>query len=83
MNNLQPGQISEPIKSPFGWHLIEVLERRNHDMGAEYQRMQARQILFQRRIEPAVDQWLNTLYGQAYIENRLDPEASRGSSGPR
>lgn len=79
MNNLQPGEISEPFKSPFGWHIIEVLERRNQDMGEEYQRMQARQILFQRRIEPAVDQWLNELYGKAYVENRLDPEANRDS----
>lgn len=77
MDSLQPGEISEPFKSPFGWHIIEVLERRNQDMGEEYQRMQARQILFQRRIEPAVDQWLNELYGKAYVENRLDPEANR------
>jgi len=77
MDSLQPGEISEPFKSPFGWHIIEVLERRNQDMGEEYQRMQARQILFQRRIEPAVDQWLNELYGKAYVENRLDLEANR------
>lgn len=77
MNTLQPGELSEPVKSPFGWHLIEVLERRNQDMGKEFQRMQARQILFQRRIEPAVDQWINELYGKAYVENRLDPESRR------
>lgn len=79
MNGLQPGEVSMPIKSPFGWHIIEVLERRNQDMGEEYKRMQARQTLFQRRIEPAVDQWINELYGQAYVENRLDPEANRDS----
>lgn len=79
MNNLQPGEISEPFRSPFGWHIIEVLERRNQDMGEEYKRMQARQILFQRRIEPAVDQWLNELYGKAYVENRLDPQSNRDS----
>jgi len=79
MNGLQPGEVSEPIKSPFGWHLIEVLERRNQDMGEDFQRMQARQILFQRRIEPAVEQWLSQLQGQAYIENRLDPQQNRGS----
>lgn len=83
MNSLQPGEISEPIKSPFGWHLIEVLERRNEDMGEEVKRMQARQILFQRRIEPAVEQWINELYGRAYVENRLDPESSRGSQQRR
>lgn len=83
MNALQPGEISEPIKSPFGWHLIQVLERRNEDMGEEFKRMQARQILFQRRIEPAVEQWINELYGQAYVENRLDPESNRRSSRSR
>lgn len=77
MNSLQPGELSEPVKSPFGWHLIEVLERRNEDMGEEFQRMQARQILFQRRIEPAVEQWISELYGKAYVENRLDPESRR------
>lgn len=79
MNSLRPGEISEPFRSPFGWHIIEVLERREQDMGDEYKRMQARQILFQRRIEPAVDQWLNELYGKAYIENRLDPQSNRDS----
>ena len=77
MNSLQPGEVSEPFRSPFGWHIIEVLERRDQDMGEEYQRMQARQILFQRRIEPAVEQWLNELYGKAYVENRLDPQSNR------
>ena len=77
MNSLQPGEISEPFRSPFGWHIVQVLERREQDMGDEYKRMQARQILFQRRIEPAVDQWLNELYGRAYIENRLDPQTNR------
>lgn len=79
MNSLQPGEISEPFRSPFGWHIIEVLERRNQDVGEEYKRMQARQILFQRRIEPAVDQWLNELYGEAYVENRLDPQQNRNN----
>ena len=81
MDSLQPGEVSEPFRSPFGWHIVEVLERRNQDMGDEYKRMQARQILFQRRIEPAVDQWLNELYGKAYIENRLDPQSNRSSAG--
>src|SRR5690606_5110860 len=77
LNSLQPGEVSQPSRAPFGWHIVEVMERRNQDMGEEFQRMQARQILFQRKIEPAVDQWLNQLYGQAYVENRLDPQPQR------
>jgi peptidyl-prolyl cis-trans isomerase SurA len=78
MNQLQPGQISQPVKSQFGWHLIQVVERRTKDMEDEFKRMQARQILFQRRVEPAFEDWLSQLRGQAYIDNRLDPESNRG-----
>lgn len=77
MNALQPGQISAPVQSQFGWHLIQVLERRDRNMESEFRRMQARQILFERRAEPAFEDWLNQLRGQAYIDNRLDPEANR------
>lgn len=77
MNGLEPNQISQPVKSQFGWHLIQVLERRTKDMEKEFKRMQARQILFQRRVEPAFEDWLNQLRGQAYIDNRLDPQSNR------
>ncbi|NGM88570.1 molecular chaperone SurA [Parapusillimonas sp. SGNA-6] len=77
MNALEPNQISQPVKSQFGWHLIQVLERRTKDMEKEFKRMQARQILFQRRVEPAFEDWLSQLRGQAYIDNRLDPQSNR------
>jgi len=77
MERLSDGQISEPVQSPFGWHLIQVLARRTRDMEDEYRRVQARQVLFQRRADPAYDDWLNRLREQAYIDNRLEPQPNR------
>lgn len=76
MNALQLGQVSEPVRSQFGWHLIQAIERREKDMGDEFRRMEARKTLFERRIEPAYEEWLSKLRGHAFIDNRLDPESS-------
>jgi peptidyl-prolyl cis-trans isomerase SurA len=74
MNALKPGEISPPIQSPFGWHLIEVEERRQHDATDDLARMKARQILFERRAQPAFEDWLEQLRAQAYIDNRLEKQ---------
>ncbi|HEX7387410.1 MAG TPA: peptidylprolyl isomerase [Castellaniella sp.] len=72
MNKLKDGQVSEPVKTPFGWHLIQVEGRRTKNMEQEYRRVQARRILMDRRIGPAYEDWLDQLRAQAYIDNRLD-----------
>ncbi|AZV93311.1 peptidylprolyl isomerase [Kerstersia gyiorum] len=72
MDALSEGSVSQPIKSPFGWHLIKVDSRRTQDMAEAYQRMQARQILFERRALPAFEEWLEQLRERAYIDNRLE-----------
>jgi peptidyl-prolyl cis-trans isomerase SurA len=72
MNGLQPGQVSEPIESPFGMHLIEVLERKTDDVSQERQRMAARQAIRDSKIDEATQEWLRQLRDRAYVEYRND-----------
>lgn len=71
MNSLKPGEVGEPVQSPFGWHLIQVLERRM-DISQEQVRQTARQALRERRADEAYQDWLRQMRDRAYVEYRLE-----------
>jgi peptidyl-prolyl cis-trans isomerase SurA len=72
MDGLAPGELSKPIQSPFGWHLIQVIERRTQDVSTERKRAAARAALKERRIDEAYDDWLRQLRDRTFVEYRLD-----------
>jgi peptidyl-prolyl cis-trans isomerase SurA len=72
MDALAAGETSEPIKTPFGWHIIQVVERRDQDTADALLRLKAEDVLRQRKAEEATELWLQQLRDEAYVELRLD-----------
>jgi peptidyl-prolyl cis-trans isomerase SurA len=72
MQELKAGEISRPVRTPFGYHLIQVLERRAADISPERRRLQARQALRERKADEAYQEWLRQVRDRAYVELRLE-----------
>jgi peptidyl-prolyl cis-trans isomerase SurA len=83
MDQLAPGQISEPFKTSFGWHIVQVIERRREDTTKDLLRIKARELLRERKAQAAIDRWLQRLRDEAYVQIRLPggDEQPAGSKG--
>lgn len=65
------GEFSEPFQSQYGWHVLEILERREQDMSEEARRNMALQILHGRRFEEELQEWLKEIRDEAFVEMRF------------
>ena len=72
MNELEIGEVSEPFKTQFGWHILKVVDRRKFDNTQNARRTQAREAIRQRKIKENEEEWLRNLREGAFVEYRLD-----------
>jgi len=72
LNGLRDGEVSAPIQTQFGWHLVQVQERRNEAMSDDRRRATARQTLRQRKSEEAFQDWLRQQRDRAFVEMRAE-----------
>ena len=72
MDSLDAGELSEPFKSQYGWHVVQVLERRERDGTETSRRAEALRTLRARKIEENTQAWVRRVRDEAYVEYRLD-----------
>ena len=74
MNKTRIGDVSAPFKSPFGWHILKVEDRRKYDGTKEIRRKKAHEIIHKRKTEEELELWLRRMREEAYVEIRLEQQ---------
>lgn len=72
-DQLMEGEISQPVQTRYGYHLIQVEDRRQRDVSGEAQRSRIRDTLFQRKVNQELEAWTQQLRAEAYVDERLSP----------
>jgi peptidyl-prolyl cis-trans isomerase SurA len=72
LESLQPGELSKPVKTQFGWHIVEVQERRTHDSTEDFERSKVRGLIRTRKYDEELFLWLRRLRDESYVEYRID-----------
>jgi peptidyl-prolyl cis-trans isomerase SurA len=71
VNGLEIGEVSEPFQSQFGWHIVEVLERRQHDTTDDVKRQQAMMAIRDSKVNEETELWLRQMRDESFVEYRL------------
>ena len=71
MDSLEINQVSKPFKSNFGWHIVEVLDRREEDISLNIQKNRAYQILFERKYEEQLEKTLSEMRAESYVNIKI------------
>ncbi|GIT33372.1 MAG: chaperone SurA [Gammaproteobacteria bacterium] len=72
MNSVNVGEMSKPFQSSFGWHILEVLDRRNEDISDEVRKNRAYSIIFNRKFEQELQRTLIELRSESYVDIKLN-----------
>lgn len=72
MMEAEPGELAGPIRTQFGWHILEVQERRQQDMSGEIKRSEARQAIYRRKFDIELQNWLREIRDEAFVEFKTD-----------
>lgn len=71
MENAEIGEITQPVKTDYGWHIIKVVERRQHNISDQLRERMARNVLHERKYQDELDIWLRKIRSEAYVDIKI------------